>query len=93
MFFLESLKFLNCLETFRFVLDSLNFLEKNNYFKKILRTNKFFSHSRMFLDKKKGTGISWNLFIISSEFRLFANLPDYLKAVRSIKKKTMDILR
>ena len=42
----------------------------------------------------KAIGISGNLFLISSEFGLFANLPDYLKAARSInKKKPMDILR
>ena len=49
-FFLESLEFFNCLETFRFVLDSLNFLEKNNNFKKILSTNMMFSQSGRFLD-------------------------------------------
>ena len=46
-----------------------------------------FSHSGRFLDKKKTIGISGNLFRISSEFGLFANLPDDLKAARSIKKK------
>ena len=43
-----------------------------------------FSHSRRL---KKTIGISGNHFIISYEFTLFANVPDYLKAARSIIKK------
>ena len=44
-----------------------------------------FCHSGGFLDYKT-IGISGNIFIISSEFGLFSNLPYYLKAARSIKK-------
>ena len=40
----------------------------------------------------KTIGIFGNCFIISSEFKLFANLPDNMKAARSIKNP-MDILR
>ena len=75
---------------FRLVPDSLNLLEKTIIKKNTQHKYDFQSFRKVF--RLKTIGISGNLFIISSAFGLLANLPDYLKAARSLKKNPMDIL-